>query len=77
VIEEAAEDVEAQALPDAAQPRVVGEQFVQVVQPRYRRCARLRLAISMSWRSRRNPEERMSWSLKKTTGSMLGQPRSP
>jgi hypothetical protein len=35
----------------------------------------VRLASSMSWLSERSPSKnRMSWSLKKTTGSMEGRP---
>lgn len=57
-----------------AQAAVIGDTLIQV-KPMNQRCARLRLTVSINWRSERIPSKKaMSCSLKNTTGSTEGRP---
>jgi len=49
----------------------------RILLDRYQRWAKFKIAVAMSWRSERIPSKNMmSWSLKKTTGSIEGRPRA-
>jgi hypothetical protein len=75
-LEEAIEDLDAVAASDLGQAAVVVQRLVKVV-PRYQRWARFRWAISIRRRSDVIfSKKAISWSLKKTSGSMERRPSS-